>query len=93
MKYWQRFTSMKERDEWVELQFMAAAAQRRFAVSKPWGDMRAYDVGIENGETFSGYKLSPQRRGPAQATAVSSRPTFGRNTTIRSRRSTSLPPT
>ena len=52
MKYWQRFTSMKERGEWVELQFMAAAAQRRFAVSKPWGDMRAYDVGIENGENF-----------------------------------------
>ncbi len=26
---------------------MAAAAQRRFAVSKPWGDMQAYDVGIE----------------------------------------------
>ena len=52
MKYWERFTSMKERGEWVELQFMAAAAQRRFAVSKPWGDTRAYDVGIEHGENF-----------------------------------------
>jgi len=31
---------------------MAAAAQRRFAVSKPWGDSLAYDVGIELGENF-----------------------------------------
>ena len=52
MKYWERFTSMKERGEWVELQFMAAAAQRRFAVSKPWGDTRAYDVGIEHEQNF-----------------------------------------
>jgi hypothetical protein len=52
MKFWQRFTSMKERGEWVELQFMAAAAQRRFAVSKPWGDTRSYDVGIEHGDNF-----------------------------------------
>jgi hypothetical protein len=37
-KYWEKFSSFKERGEWVELQFMAAAAQRRFAVSKPWGD-------------------------------------------------------
>jgi len=48
MKFWERFTSMKERGEWVELQFMAAAAQRRFAVSKPWGDTKPYDVGIEH---------------------------------------------
>ena len=52
MKYWERFTSFKERGEWVELQFMAAAAQRRFAVSKPWGDTRAYDVGIEHAQNF-----------------------------------------
>jgi hypothetical protein len=52
MKYWHRFTTMKERGEWAELQFMAAAAQRLFAVSKPWGDSRAYDVGIEYGENF-----------------------------------------
>jgi len=52
MKYWERFTSFKERGEWVELQFMAAAAQRTFAVSKPWGDVRAYDVGIEHGQNF-----------------------------------------
>ncbi len=48
MKYWERFKSFKERGEWVELQFMAAAAQRRFAVSKPWGDTKPYDVGIEH---------------------------------------------
>jgi hypothetical protein len=52
MKYWQRFTSFKERGEWVELKFMAEAAQRRFTVSKPWGDTRAYDVGIEHGQNF-----------------------------------------
>ena len=48
MKYWEKFTSFKERGEWVELQFMAAAAKRRFAVSKPWGETQAYDVGIEH---------------------------------------------
>jgi hypothetical protein len=52
MKYWERFTSFKERGEWVELQFMAQAAKRRFAVSKPWGDTRAYDVGIEHEQNF-----------------------------------------
>ena len=49
---WDRFTSMKQRGEWVELEFMAEAASRRLAVSKPWGDMRAYDVGIEHGSNF-----------------------------------------
>jgi hypothetical protein len=52
MEFWQRFASHKERGEWVELQFMAQAARRRFAVSKPWGDMGAYDVGIECGDNF-----------------------------------------
>jgi len=31
---------------------MAQAAKRRLAVSKPWGDMQAYDVGIEHGSNF-----------------------------------------
>jgi hypothetical protein len=52
MKYWERFKSMKQRGEWVELQFMAQAAKRRFAVCKPWGETRAYDVGIEYGQEF-----------------------------------------
>ncbi len=52
MKFWERFSSMKERGEWVELKFMAEAAERRFAVSKPWGEIRSYDVGIEHGENF-----------------------------------------
>ena len=52
MKYWERFKSMKQRGEWVELQFMAQAAKHRFAVCKPWGDSRAYDVGIEHGPNF-----------------------------------------
>ena len=50
--YWERFTSFKQRGEWVELQFMAQAAKRRFAVSKPWGAMQAYDVGIEHRSSF-----------------------------------------
>ena len=52
MKHWERFTNFKQRGEWVELQFMAQAARRRFAVSKPWGDTQAYDVGIEHGPNF-----------------------------------------
>lgn len=51
-RHWERFTSFKQRGEWVELQFMAQAAQRRFIVSKPWGDMQAYDVGIEHAQNF-----------------------------------------
>jgi len=49
---WERFTSYKQRGEWVELQFMAQAAKRRFAISKPWGETQAYDVGIEHGANF-----------------------------------------
>jgi len=43
---WDRFKTFKQRGEWVELQFMAQAARRRFAISKPWGDTQAFDVGI-----------------------------------------------
>jgi len=46
---WDRFSNFKQRGEWVELLFMTMAAQRRFAISKPWGDTQAYDVGIEHG--------------------------------------------
>ena len=52
MQFWQCFTTHKQRGEWVELQFMAQAASRRFAVCKPWADMGPYDVGIEYGENF-----------------------------------------
>jgi PD-(D/E)XK endonuclease len=52
MKYWERFKSFKERGEWVELEFMAQAAKRRFAVCKPWGETHHYDVGIEHGVNF-----------------------------------------
>jgi len=51
MKFWQRFTTRKQLGEWAELQFMAEAAKRRLAVSKPWG-VQAYDVGIEHGQTL-----------------------------------------
>src|SRR5580700_5664838 len=46
------FKSFKQRGEWVELVFMTLAAQRGFAVSRPWGDTQAYDVGIEHGSNF-----------------------------------------
>jgi hypothetical protein len=49
---WDRFSNFKQRGEWVELQFMAKAALRHFAISKPWGDTQAYDVGIEHGSNF-----------------------------------------
>jgi len=49
---WEQFSNFKQRGEWVELQFMAKAGQRRFAISKPWGDTQAYDVGIEHGSNF-----------------------------------------
>jgi hypothetical protein len=52
VKHWERFTSFKERGEWVELQFMAQAAQRRFPVSKPWGETQAYDVGVEHRQNY-----------------------------------------
>jgi PD-(D/E)XK endonuclease len=52
MKYWERFRNYKERGEWVELQFMAQAAKRRFSVCTPWGETRPYDIGIEYGPNF-----------------------------------------
>jgi PD-(D/E)XK endonuclease len=65
MKNWEKFGSYKQRGEWVELQFMAQAAQRRFAVCKPWGDTRPYDVGIEHGQNFLRVqvKSTSRRRG------------------------------
>jgi PD-(D/E)XK endonuclease len=49
---WDRFSNFKQRGEWVELQFMAQAARRRFAISRPWGETQAYDVGIEHALNF-----------------------------------------
>ena len=49
---WERFSSFKQRGEWVELQFMAEAALRQFNVSRPWGDNLAYDIGVEHAQNF-----------------------------------------
>jgi hypothetical protein len=46
----------KLRGEWAELRFMAAAAERGFRISKPWGDTAHYDFGIE----FEGHTLRVQ---------------------------------
>jgi hypothetical protein len=50
--HWKPFKNLKQRGEWVELLFMAQAAQRSMSLSRPWGDNWPYDVGIENGPTF-----------------------------------------
>jgi hypothetical protein len=44
---WRRFKTYKQRGEWVELLFMAAAALYGFRVLKPWGDSSEYDVAID----------------------------------------------
>ena len=49
---WKNFKSFKQRGEWVELRFMAAAAERGFHVLKPWGDTRPYDIGIDHSPNF-----------------------------------------
>jgi hypothetical protein len=43
----QHFSTFKQRGEWVELKFMAEAVERGLFVLKPWGDSRAYDVGLD----------------------------------------------
>jgi len=48
MKDWERCKTFKERSEWVELQFMAAAASHGYRVLKPWGDSLEYDVAVEH---------------------------------------------
>jgi hypothetical protein len=53
MENWKRFgNNYKQRGEWVELRFMAEATEQGLHVSKPWGDSRAYDVGVEHEEDF-----------------------------------------
>ena len=47
MKRWGKFKTLKERVEWVELDFMAEAALHGYHVLKPWGDSLMYDVGVE----------------------------------------------
>jgi hypothetical protein len=49
LKRWQKFRTFKERGEWVELEFMAAAASHGYRVLKPSGDSLPYDVAIEHG--------------------------------------------
>jgi len=46
-KAWENFRTFKERGEWVELLFMAAAELHGYHVLKPWGDCLEYDVAVE----------------------------------------------
>ena len=48
MKLAGQFSTFKQRGEWVELLFMAAAASHGYHILKPWGDSLAYDVAIEH---------------------------------------------
>lgn len=52
MDQWKNFKSFKQRGEWAELRFMAAAAERGLFVLKPWGDSPPYDVGVDHGPNF-----------------------------------------
>jgi hypothetical protein len=45
---WEQFKSFKQRGEWVELLFMAAAYLQGYCVLKPWGDSFAYDVALDH---------------------------------------------
>jgi hypothetical protein len=49
---WENFKTFKQRGEWVELQFMAAASLRGYRVLKPWGDCPEYDVATEHCSRF-----------------------------------------
>jgi PD-(D/E)XK endonuclease len=40
------FKTFKERGEWVELLFMAAAIRYGYKVLKPWGDCQPFDVAL-----------------------------------------------
>ena len=40
------FKSFKERGEWVELLFMAAAIRHGYKVLKPWGDCQPFDIAL-----------------------------------------------
>src|SRR5580700_11645007 len=40
------FKTFKERGEWVELLFMAAAIRHGYKVLKPWGDSSPFDVAL-----------------------------------------------
>jgi hypothetical protein len=42
----------KRRGEWVELRFMAAAAEHDLHVTKPWGDSAQYDFILEHNGRF-----------------------------------------
>jgi PD-(D/E)XK endonuclease len=43
------FKNYKQRGEWVEMMFMARAAEEGLQVSKPYGDSAAYDFIVEHG--------------------------------------------
>ena|SRR5579885_1923681 len=42
------FRNYKQRGEWVEMRFMARAAEEGLQVSKPYGDSAAYDFIVEH---------------------------------------------
>jgi hypothetical protein len=67
----------KRRGEWVELQFMARAANHGLTISKPWGDAR-YDFIVEARGVFRRVQVKSTTFRPRQASYMCntrSRPT------------------
>jgi len=90
---WEQFTSFKQRGEWVELQFMARAARLGFAISKPWGDTQAYDVGIEHGPNFLRVQVKSTTYRMGAGYLCQFKPNHKKNSTTLSRKSTCSRPT
>ena len=93
MKRWGNFSTLKERGEWVELQFMAAAASRGYHVLKPYGDSLAYDVGIDHGGRLMRVQVKSTSVRMALDTSANSAATISPSTFTWSKTSTSSPPT
>ena len=94
MKRWGNFSTLKERGEWVELQFMAAAASRGYHVLKPYGDSLAYDVGIDHGGRLMRVQVkSTSVRNGTGYFCQFRRNYLDQSTFTWSKTSTSLPPT
>lgn len=59
MRIWEKFKSLKLRGEWVELEFMAAAALHGYHVLKPWGDSLDYGIAVEHADCYEALYKQP----------------------------------
>ncbi len=58
----------KRRGEWVELRFMAAAAENGLDVVRPWGDSAQYDFIVEHKARFLRIQVKSTVRRPRNPT-------------------------